>query len=34
MASNEGILMAAVSGVGNGLAHESRVTGSGLDAVE
>ena len=34
MAGNEGILMPAVSGVGNGLARGAQVTGSGLDAVQ
>lgn len=34
MASNERILMPAVSGVGNGSARGVGVTGSGLDAVE
>lgn len=34
MASNEGILMQAISGVGNGLAGGVQVTGSGLAAEE
>lgn len=34
MAPNEGISMPAVSGVGNGLARESEVTGPGPAAVE
>lgn len=32
MAGNEGVLEPAVSGVGNGPARASQVTGSGLDA--
>lgn len=34
MASNEGVLIQAISGVGNGLAGGVQVTGSGLAAEE